>query len=320
MPLRISSSAQGRRNSQCPNAGHLRRLWLCRLPLQLVANPAYTFATMTQFSEEESNVARYYSETVFEAEQVRLPQDCPVELAVTRRWLERVAKAGDVAAEIGVGGGHYTEFLARGGCRLHLVDVSVRLLDAVVEKLRQAGLGDRVAGRHHLSGARLDALPSESVDLALLMGPLYHLRSLAERQRSVRESARILKRGGMLFAAGINRLSYLRDLLRLNFGPVSERVAFHQQYLRDGNLDPEHAPPIGYAHLTTAADFLALFEGQFERVAFLGVESFTAVWQNIFRDLPAAERELWLDIVEETGQTPEGIGQSDHFLFVGRKL
>jgi hypothetical protein len=24
--------------------------------------------------------------------------------------------------------------------------------------------------------------------------------------------------------------------------------------------------------------------------------------------------------VEETGQTPEGLGQSDHFLFVGRKL
>ena len=275
---------------------------------------------MAQFSEEESNVARHYNETAFEAELGRLPQDCPVELAVTRRWLGRAAKAGDVAAEIGLGGGHYTEFLARMGCRLHLVDVSARLLDAAEEKLRQAGLEERVAGRHHLSGARLEGLPSESVDLALLMGPLYHLQSLTERQSSVRESARILRRGGTLFAAGINRLSYLRDLLRLKFAPVSERLAFHQQYLRDGNLDPEHAPPIGFAHLTTAADFLALFEGRFEAVAFLGVESFTTPCQKIFGDLPAAEAELWLDLVEETGQTPEGIGQSDHFLFVGRKL
>jgi hypothetical protein len=55
-------------------------------------------------------------------------------------------------------------------------------------------------------------------------------------------------------------------------------------------------------------------------VAFLGVESFTTVWQKIFSDLSAAEEELWLDLVEETGQTPEGIGQSDHFRFVGRKL
>jgi SAM-dependent methyltransferase len=275
---------------------------------------------MAQFNEEESRVARHYDEAAFEAEKVRLPQDCPVELEVTRRWLAREAKEQDVVAEIGVGGGHYTEFLARRGCRLHLVDVSARLLDAVVDKLYQAGLEGRLVGRHHLSGTRLEGLPSESVDLALLMGPLYHLRSLAERQRSVQESARILKRGGTLFAAGINRLAYLRDLLRMKFGLASERVAFHQQYLRDGNLDPEHAPPIGYAHLTTAADFLALFEAQFEKIAFFGVESFTSVWQEIFSRLPAAEKERWLDLVEETGQTPEGIGQSDHFLYVGRKL
>jgi len=275
---------------------------------------------MSHFSEEESNVARHYNEAFFDEELVRLPQECPVEQAVTRRWLRRVAKTGDVAAEVGVGGGHYTEFLARLGCRLHLVDVSERLIDAAVEKLRRAGLEGRIAGRHHASGARLQGLPSGSVDLVLLMGPLYHLRSLAERQRSLQESARILKRGGTLFAAGINRLSYLRDLFRTTPSLVSERVAFHQRYLRDGNLDPDHAPPIGFAHLTTATEFVTLFEGKFEEVVFLGVESFTTPWQKIFSDLPVSEAELWLDLVEETGQTPEGIGQSDHFLFIGRKL
>jgi S-adenosylmethionine-dependent methyltransferase len=275
---------------------------------------------MNHFSEEESNVARHYNEAVFGDELVRLPQESPVELAVTRRWLGRVAKTGDVAAEIGVGGGHYTEFLARLGCRLHVVDVSERLLDAAVEKLRRAGLEDRIAGHHHVSGTRLEGLPSESADLALLLGPLYHLRSLEERQRSVQESARILKRGGTLFAAGINRLSYLRDLFRMKPSLVSQRVAFHEQYLQDGSLDPEHAPPIGYAHMTTATEFTALFEGRFEAVAFLGVESFTTPWQKIFSDFPASQAELWLDLVEETGQTPEGIGQSDHFLYVGRKL
>ena len=275
---------------------------------------------MPQFSEEESRVARHYNERAFDDELVRLPQECPVEMAITKRWLARVVKAGDKVCEIGVGGGHYTEFLARRGCRLHLVDVSARLLDAVTEKLRKGGLADALAGCHHASGARLEGLQSESLDLVLLMGPLYHLRSLEERRRSVQESARILKKGGTLFAAGINRLAYLRDLLRMNFAPASERVAFHQQYLRDGNLDPEHAPPIGWAHLTTAAEFLSLFEERFERGAFLGVESFTTMYQKTVSGLPAAEAELWLDLVEETGQTPEGIGQSDHFLFVGRKL
>ena len=274
---------------------------------------------MPQFSEEELGVARHYNERGFDDELVRLPQECPVEMAITKRWLARVVKAGDKVCEIGVGGGHYSEFLARRGCRLLLVDVSARLLDAVTEKLRKGGLAGALAGCHHASGARLDGLQSKSLDLVLSMGPLYHLRSLEERRRSVQESARILKKGGTLFAAGINRLAYLRDLLRMNFAPASGRVAFHQQYLRDGNLDPEHAPPIGWAHLTTAAEFLSLFEERFERTAFLGVESFTTMYQKTVSGLPAAEAELWLDLVEETGQTPEGIGQSDHFLFIGRK-
>lgn len=69
----------------------------------------------------------------------------------------------------------------------------------------------------------------------------------------------------------------------MKFGSVSERVTFHQQYLRDGNLDPQHAPPIGWAHLTTAAEFVALFEARFERVALLGVESFTTLFQEMLR-------------------------------------
>jgi len=273
---------------------------------------------MPDLSEEESKVAQHYNEAAA-MEEARLLQESPVEFGVTLRWLKRFAKRGDVVAEIGVGGGHYTEFLARAGCRLHLVDISLRLLDGVQERLKQQGLADHIVGYHHVSGTKLVGLPSDSVDLVLLMGPLYHLRELPDRRRSVQEAVRILKPGGMLFAAGINRLSYLRDLLRLKFGPASERVAFHQRYLRDGNLDPEHAPPIGDAHLTTAADFRTLFQDDFEEVAMVGVESFTSPIQDVFRALPVAEQEVWLDLVEATGQTPEGIGQSDHLLLVAKK-
>jgi hypothetical protein len=67
----------------------------------------------------------------------------------------------------------------------------------------------------------------------------------------VEQAARILKPGGLLFAAGINRLAYLRDFFRLFPYVVLQRKAFYEQYLRDGNPDPEHAPPIGFAHLST---------------------------------------------------------------------
>jgi SAM-dependent methyltransferase len=152
-----------------------------------------------------------------------------------------------------------------------------------------------------------------------MLGPLYHLCALEARQQALREAGRIPKPGGLLFAAGINRLAYLRELFRMSPREVLERRAFHAQYLREGNVDPEHAPPIGFAHMSTCEEFRALFSSGFEELALVGVESFTVLWQPMLNDLPAAEAEAWLDLIERTGQSVEGLGVSDHFLYVGRK-
>jgi SAM-dependent methyltransferase len=267
----------------------------------------------------EESVARYYDTAIFEAELVRLTRDCPVERAITLRWLERLVPAGAEVAEIGVGAGTYSESLARKGCRLHLVDVSQRLLDAAADRLRAAGLGESIAAASRESATSLQSLESGAFDAALMLGPLYHLCALEARRLAVAEAARILKPGALLFAAGINRLTYLRDFFRLFPHVVCERKAFHEQYLRDGNLDPEHAPPIGFAHLSTCAEFRELFQAAFEEVALAGVESFSTVFQPGLNDLPAEEVEAWLDLIEATGQTAEGLGFSDHFLYIGRR-
>jgi ubiquinone/menaquinone biosynthesis C-methylase UbiE len=243
-----------------------------------------------------------------------------VEFAITKRFLDRWIPAGAFVAEIGVGVGHYSEHLARRGCRIHLVDIGERLLDAAVTRLRSAGLDRQLLGASRLSATDLSALPEGMFDAVLLLGPLYHLRHLSDRQRALEQAARLLKSGGLAYAAGINRLAYLRDLYRSSPQSATQRRAFHEQFLRDGNLDPEHAPPIGFAHLTTVDEFRALVQGQFQELLLAGVESFTSAWQPALNGLTPDEMTAWLDLVEQTAATPEGLGQSDHFLFVGLKL
>lgn len=267
----------------------------------------------------EEHVGRYYDADIFEAELVRLTRDSPVECAITRRWIERLTPPKATVAEIGVGAGIYSEFLARKGCRLRLVDVSSRLLQAAADRLREAGLGAAIDGIHRESATQLASLESGAFDVVLMLGPLYHLCALEARRQAIAEAARILKAGGLLFAAGINRLAYLRDFFRLFPHVVLDRKGFHERYLRDGNLDPEHAPPIGFAHLSTVAEFRELFAGEFEEVALTGVESFSTTWQQTLHDLPSAEAEAWLDLIEQTGTTIEGLAVSDHFLYAGRK-
>jgi 2-polyprenyl-3-methyl-5-hydroxy-6-metoxy-1,4-benzoquinol methylase len=272
---------------------------------------------MSQLDEQE-RVARH-DDSRSNFESARLATQFPVEFAVTARWLRRWVPDGAAVADVGVGGGHYAELLARRGCRVHLVDVSQAQLDAARARLRDVGLEGQVAGVSRLSATDLGGLPAGGFDAVLLLGPLDHLTAPAQRQAAVREAARLLRRQGVLFAAGINRLTYLRDLFRDAPAQVLSRSAFHEQYLRDGNLTAGQAPPLGNAHLTTAEELRDLLADAFEELALVGVESFTGPWQQALAGLPPAEAEAWLDLVERTAGTAEGRGMSDHFLYVGCK-
>ncbi|HTS27812.1 MAG TPA: class I SAM-dependent methyltransferase [Bryobacteraceae bacterium] len=278
----------------------------------------------------------HYDRTI-EAESARLERFCPVEYAITLRYLERFVPQGSEVAEVGVGVGLYSGFLARRGCRLHLVDVSEGLLRAAQAHLSSTGMAPNIASAHHGSATDLP-LPDRSVEAVLLLGPLYHLRELRERQKAVDEAWRVLKPGGIVAAAGINRITWLRDMFRspdpysakffaAEFEAAQQRVSvtdeagenFLERFLATGALDPEHAPPLGVAHLTTIAEFRELMTSRFQESVLTGAESFTSPWQDEWRSKSANDQAAWLDLIDATGKTVEGMAYSDHFLFIGTR-
>jgi 2-polyprenyl-3-methyl-5-hydroxy-6-metoxy-1,4-benzoquinol methylase len=265
------------------------------------------------------NVAQHYNQSGFEYESVRLQEYSPVEFAMTARYLNRWIPNRATVVDIGVGVGHYAELLAQRGCLLYLIDISQKLLDTTYTRLKTVNLDQQILKVQQTSATQLTAVETAIADAVLLLGPLYHLCSLPERESAVREAARLLKSDGLLFAAGINRLAYFRDLLRSQPEEVSDRLDFHQQFLQDGNVDPDHAPPLGYGHLTTQIEFHQLFATEFDQVAMIGLESFSAPFATTVHRLAPAQVEAWLDLVETTGQTPEGLVMSDHFLYIGRR-
>jgi 2-polyprenyl-3-methyl-5-hydroxy-6-metoxy-1,4-benzoquinol methylase len=267
----------------------------------------------------ETSVAQHYNESIFDYESVRLHEHSPIEFAITARYLNRWIPDRATVVDIGVGVGHYAELLAKRNCSLYLVDIAQRLLDTTYARLKAANLEPQVIDVQQASATQVVGVESAIADAVLLLGPLYHLCSLEARQTAVREAARLLKPNGLLFAAGINRLAYFRELFRSQPKEVVDRQAFHQQFLQDGNVDPDHAPPLGYGHLTTQGEFCQLFEPEFDQIAVIGVESFTAPFLTNTYQLGKEEIEAWLDLIEATGQTPEGLAMSDHFLYVGNK-
>ena len=124
----------------------------------------------------------------------------------TQDVLRRVLPAAPARVlDVGGGSGVHAEWLARDGHEVELVD-PVPL--HVEQASRLPGVTARPGDARSLPGedARYDAV--------LLLGPLYHLPERADRVRALTEARRVVKPGGPVAAATINRYAGLHDLLR----------------------------------------------------------------------------------------------------------
>jgi SAM-dependent methyltransferase len=274
--------------------------------------------SVSHLDDDHRRVGEHYDGPAHEFELTRLERQGPVERAMMERHLARFVPENSIVADIGVGAGHYDEFLARRGCGLYLADVSGGLLDATVARLVSGGLSESILDARVASATDLAHLTGSSCDAVLMLGPLYHLLTLDERRRAVREARRILRSEGVLMAAGCNRVAGLASGYLLDPGTCVELRDVYRRFLEDGLVDPELAPTMGHAHFTTVAEFKALFEDDFEELLLAGIESLTATRQDLFLDLSGELQQAWLEFVEATAPRPEGIAMSGHFLFVGR--
>lgn len=266
--------------------------------------------------DDISDIAAFYN-TQVENESLRLERH-QLEHDLTWRYLRRYLPRQGSLLEVGAATGGYTLDLARLGYAITAVDLSPALLQACQERLQAAGLAQRV--RLVLADVRdLSALTEHEFDAALLMGPLYHLVELADRQQALQEVHDRLKPGGVIFSAFISRLGILGDLMR-NTPDWIEDQAEVRSILEQG-LDPDHWPRGGFRGYFARVDEIAPLHQAvgFTTLALAGVEPAISADDASYNRLAGAQRELWLDLMEQISTEPSIIGASRHLLYIGQK-
>lgn len=120
-----------------------------------------------------------------------------VEFLTTMRYIERYLRPGMRILEIGAGTGRYSHTLARMGYAVDAVELVQHNIDIFREKTQP---GEQVTIRQG-NATDLRILESETYDITLLLGPMYHLFTVAEQRKALSEAIRVTKAGGVVFAA-----------------------------------------------------------------------------------------------------------------------
>ena len=225
-----------------------------------------------------------------------------------------------VLLDVGGGAGIHAFALAEKGYDVHLIDpIELHLKqarehsDKVGVKLASITLGD----------ACDLGVASGTIDSVLLLGPLYHLVESSQRLKALGEAYRVLRTGGILFAAAISRFASLLDGLS---GDHFKDAGFREVVAAD-LATGQHRNPTGNPAYFTSAYFhrpedleREVAEAGFKASRVLAVEG--PVWSAVhFRETWSVpeQREKLMQFLSLIEAEPSILGASAHLLAVAHR-
>ncbi|EAQ42240.1 class I SAM-dependent methyltransferase [Polaribacter sp. MED152] len=111
-----------------------------------------------------------------------------------------ISKPNCTIVDVGGGTGKYSEWLAKEGHDVHLIEPVAKHIKLAQKRAYKLKNKFTVT----LGEARNLPLKPELADIVILHGPLYHLQKREDRIIAIKEAKRVLKKGGIVLAFAIN--------------------------------------------------------------------------------------------------------------------
>jgi S-adenosylmethionine-dependent methyltransferase len=260
-------------------------------------------------------VQDYYDEQA-EAEWQRLERH-RMEYAISMRVLgKHLPPPPGHVLDIGGGPGRYAIALAQQGYTVTLCDLSPTSLRLAEQKAQEAGV--RLEGYRNLNSLDLTSLPAESCDAVLLMGPLYHLLELAERQRAMAQASRCLRPGGLLFASVITRFAPFRDATCPGADWTRREPAYTLRMYETGRHD--NGDGFTRAHFAHPDELEPLMRSAgLHTQGIYGLECILGSHDKEINQLSGADWDFWVELIWRMSPDASLLGNSDHVMAVGKK-
>jgi len=147
--------------------------------------------------------------------------------------------------DVGGGTGKYSEWLANKGHNVHLIEPVSKHIQ--IAKKRANKIKNKFSVQ--IGESRKLEFPDNIADMVILHGPLYHLQKKEDRDISISEAKRVLKKGGIILGFAIN--STASTLVGLFNGLIHKKPFF--EMCKEELTTGVHNPPKDFPFLLAEA-------------------------------------------------------------------
>ena len=241
-----------------------------------------------------------------ENDRLNKSQAARVEFLTTVRYIEKYLAPRAKILDVGAGAGEYSFYFARKGYSVSALELADANIAAFRAKMTDDDSIDLVQG----NAIDLSRYDSESFDVVLLFGPLYHLHEEADKLRCIEEAKRVCKKDGKIFFAFISN-----DMVILTMQQL------HSDYLISGDYNKETFRLDDFPFVFHTPDHCRELLGKagIQICHEVASDGASELLQDLVNGMDEASYQQYLRYHFYICEKPEFLGMSNHLLFIGEK-
>lgn len=254
-------------------------------------------------SEAIRNYYNNYDEHARLEVRSRLP-----EYLTTMKYIHKYLRPESKILEIGAGTGRYSLALAAEGYSVDAVELVAHNIEIFKSHI-QPNQDVRI---FQGNACKLDFMESDSYDIVLLLGPMYHLFTDEAKKKAISEAVRLVKKGGIVFAAYCsNDLTILKLFSK---GKITDYISdidrnFHFKSMPDDVFE-----------MYRKEDVDRIMRGfPVQRMHYVGVDMIRHFLKSPIDAFTDEEFDLYMQYHYQICERADMVGFSEHMLDIFRK-